>query len=106
MNYELFRQYPRYLKAYGYRINRAFLEPMKFGRNRAVLQDYSVKLKFWNCNDRDSVLWKEIEEYRLMVEEFAISLFAQQEVKTLFPVSVQRLDKKIAQIEIMRKKQL
>jgi hypothetical protein len=30
-----------------------------------------------------------------MYNEFAVSLFAQQEVKTLFPVSEKRLDKMI-----------
>jgi hypothetical protein len=33
-----------------------------------------------------------------MVEEFKISLFAQQEVKTLYPVSQKRLDEKLQEI--------
>jgi hypothetical protein len=35
---------------------------------------------------------------RLMIEEFAISLFAQQEVKAAIPVSVKRLDAEIASV--------
>jgi hypothetical protein len=39
-----------------------------------------------------------------MLQEFAISLFAQQEVKTLFPISEKRLDKKLEEIGQMVKK--
>ncbi len=97
----LFRHYPRYLKAFGFRIERAVLEPMKYGRNRLLLQQYRGKTTLWNCTERETALANEIEDYRAMVEEFAISLFAQQEIRTLFPVSIQRLDKKINTIERM-----
>ena len=45
------------------------------------------------------------EEFRMMTEEFAISLFAQQEVRTRFPVSEKRLDKKLQEIREFEKKQ-
>jgi ATP-dependent helicase HrpA len=41
-----------------------------------------------------------VEEFRWMVEEFKISLFA-QELKTLFPVSRKRLEEKRKEIERM-----
>jgi ATP-dependent helicase HrpA len=94
-----FRQYPRYLKAFGYRIDRAFLEPVKYGRNRALLAGYENKFAVQMEKQLDDGTAREIETYRQMVEEFAISLFAQQEVKTLFAVSVQRLDKKVGEVE-------
>jgi ATP-dependent helicase HrpA len=39
-----------------------------------------------------------IEEYRWMIEEYKVSLFA-QELKTAFPVSRKRLEKKRQEIE-------
>ena len=41
-----------------------------------------------------------LEEFRWMVEEFKISLFA-QELKTLFPVSRKRLEERREEIERM-----
>jgi ATP-dependent helicase HrpA len=41
---------------------------------------------------------KLIEEYRWMIEEYKVSLFA-QELKTAFPVSRKRLEKKRQEIE-------
>ena len=41
-----------------------------------------------------------LEEFRWMIEEFKVSLFA-QELKTLFPVSEKRLEKKLKEIERM-----
>jgi ATP-dependent helicase HrpA len=41
-----------------------------------------------------------VDEYRWMVEEFKISLFA-QELKTQFPISKKRLEVKRAEIERM-----
>ncbi len=90
------------MKAFGIRISRALIEPMKYSRNRLLLKSYSDRVSIWRPKITASVQGQ-IEEYRLMVEEFAISLFAQQEIKTLFPVSIQRLDKKIAEIELLLK---
>ena len=99
-----FRQYPRYMKAFGFRIQRAFQEPLKYGRKKEELAIYTDSLKKWISREKQSDLWFEIEEFREMVEEYGISLFAQQEIKTLFPVSVKRLEKKIAQMELLLKK--
>ena len=41
-----------------------------------------------------------LEDYRWMIEEFKVSLFA-QELKTPFPVSSKRLEKKRKEIERM-----
>jgi ATP-dependent helicase HrpA len=41
-----------------------------------------------------------VEGYRRMVEEYKVSLFA-QELKTLFPVSLKRLDERRREIERM-----
>ena len=42
----------------------------------------------------------EIEAYHWLLEEFKVSLFA-QELKTAIPVSKKRLEKKLAEIERM-----
>ena len=60
---------------------------------------FNAKLKEMESANQDAEVLYEIEEYRKMVEEYAISLFAQQEVKTLFPVSAKRLEKKALQIQ-------
>jgi ATP-dependent helicase HrpA len=39
-----------------------------------------------------------IEEYRWMIEEFKVSVFA-QELKTAFPISQKRLEQKIQELE-------
>jgi ATP-dependent helicase HrpA len=41
-----------------------------------------------------------LEEFFWMIEEYKVSIFA-QELKTAFPVSVKRLEKKLAQIRRM-----
>jgi len=38
-----------------------------------------------------------VEELRWMIEEYKVSVFA-QEIKTAFPISVKRLEKKIQEI--------
>jgi ATP-dependent helicase HrpA len=102
--YERFRNYPRYLKAFDVRIDRAFHEPMKYQRNRALLETYRKQSERWNLLTEESGIKNEIEKYNDMIEEFAISLFAQQEVKTRFPVSEKRLEKMAARIEDWLKK--
>jgi hypothetical protein len=103
MSFITLRQYPRYFKAFGYRIERAFNEPLKYSEKKDLLNLYQKKIdevivKSGNCVNQ------EIESCQLMMQEFAISLFAQQEVKTLFPISEKRLDKKIEEINQAVKK--
>jgi len=43
---------------------------------------------------------KSFEEFFWMVEEFKVSVFA-QELKTPFPVSAKRLEKKLREVERM-----
>lgn len=102
---ERLRNYPRYLKAFGFRIERAFLEPAKYERNRASLETYRQQTFVFTDLSPESPEGRAVEEFRAMTEEFAISLFAQQEVKTRFPVSEKRLDKKLDEIRQREKKQ-
>jgi ATP-dependent helicase HrpA len=44
---------------------------------------------------------EELETFRWMIEEFRVSLFA-QELKTPYPISSKRLRKKLGEIQRMR----
>lgn len=102
--YDRFRLFPRYLKAFSYRIDRAFLNPSKYIERRQQLDEFRKLLSDWNKIKTDHAGRYAIEQFRLMVDEFAISLFAQQEIKTLFPVSKKRLEKKRDEITSIIKK--
>ena len=74
--------------AASYRSKAAALE-----KYRAIIRPYAESLPDLPAGDRQTV-----REFVMLVEEYAISLFAQQEVRTLSPVSEKRLDAKIAQL--------
>jgi ATP-dependent helicase HrpA len=99
---EIFFQYPRYLKAFAAIIEKASFEPFKYRQKRAEvnlyvsiyndLQKKSVKPE--NAHHRKRLS----KDFALMLREFEINQFAQH-IKTLFPVSEQRLDKKVGEIK-------
>jgi len=99
---EIFSQYPRYLKVFAAIIEKASLEPFKYRQKRAevnlyvsVYNDLQKKnAKPENAHRRKRLL----KELALMIKEFEINQFAQH-IKTLFPISEQRLDKKAAEIK-------
>ncbi len=80
---------PRYLKAILYR-----LEKQKF--DAAKMQELQrFWLRFWNeakKNADNELLMPELQQFRWSLEEFRVSLFAQQ-LKTAYPVSAKRLEK-------------
>jgi ATP-dependent helicase HrpA len=90
-------QLPRYLKGLQIRAERAANDPLKDQRKMAqvgpfiqAIQEMASDLSSQSSKGkRDAV-----EDLRWMLEEFKISLFA-QELKTLFPVSVKRLEEKV-----------
>jgi ATP-dependent helicase HrpA len=89
---------PRYLKALQTRIERASLQPDKEQARRLQLAPYLEALGRWRANTH---LTPEaglvLDEYRWMVEEFRVSLFA-QELGTPVPVSPKRLDQLLARL--------
>ena len=76
------RHYPRYLKAMLARI-----EKLPNPRDAQLQAEVSSRWQRYLKNPRP-----ELEDYRWMIEELRVSLFA-QELKTPFPVSGKRLDK-------------
>jgi ATP-dependent helicase HrpA len=95
-------QLPRYLKALLTRLERRELNPAKDQERVRQLQPYVDALRrFEAASSRNEDFLREVEELRWMIEEFKVSLFA-QELGTAFPVSPKRLEQKI---ELVRKAQ-
>ena len=84
---------PRYLKALSTRMERAKLNPVKDKERAQQIAPYLEALKKIRANPAKPAGTRKLqEEYRWMVEEFKVSLFA-QELGTAFPVSPARLDR-------------
>jgi ATP-dependent helicase HrpA len=83
---------PRYLKALQIRAERAALNPVKDQERARQLAPYAQALRELRAGHPDShQTARDLEEFRWMVEEFKVSLFA-QELGTAQPVSPKRLD--------------
>ena len=85
-------QLPRYLKALATRMERAKLNPLKDKERAQQLAPYLAALKKLEANPaKPAEARRLLEEFRWMVEEYKVSLFA-QELGTAAPVSPKRLD--------------
>lgn len=91
---ERLSNYPRYLMAMNKRIEKARLYPSQDEKRDEQVQEYWQRYRtiiqakeLRHCN-RSALV-----EYRWMVEEYRISLFA-QEMKTPYPISPKRLEEK------------
>ena len=90
---------PRHLQALARRIERADHSPLKDSAKAKRLQIPLGRLQQFSHFDNPSLACQVLlEEYRQMVEEFRVSLFA-PELGTSQPVSEQRLEQKWRQIE-------
>jgi ATP-dependent helicase HrpA len=97
--YDRLTHLPRYLKALLIRAERAALNPAKDQERQRQLAPYLDALKKLQAQPpRSPEAQRQLEAFRWMVEEFKVSLFA-QEVGTALPVSPKRLDQ---QLEIVR----
>jgi len=89
---------PRYLKALGTRLDRARLNPVKDRERAQQLAPYLVRLKALLAQPPATPESRQLaEEFRWMVEEYKVSLFA-QELGTAFPVSPKRLDEHLSRL--------
>jgi ATP-dependent helicase HrpA len=96
-------QMPRYLKGMEIRAERGAHDPEKDKKKSTETEVFiqSFHSMMEELSPHASTSKREaVEAYRWMVEEFKISLFA-QELKTQFPISKKRLEKKKAEIERM-----
>ena len=95
---------PRYLRALEIRAERGTYNPDKDREKEALLTPLKAVLKK-NLPDitsgaASSEKRRAFEEFFWMVEEYKVSVFA-QELKTAIPVSAKRLDKKMRELERM-----
>lgn len=93
------RHYPRYLNAISLRINKlaGTAERDKLNREQfaPLWQRYQGKTaENKKMGEADS---KQLQDFRWMLEELRVSLFA-QELKTIHPVSIKRLEKQLESI--------
>jgi ATP-dependent helicase HrpA len=83
---------PRYLKAMAIRADRAALSPAKDQERQKQIQIYVTAWQKWAAEKpTDPAELVRLREFRWLVEELKVSLFA-QELGTKKPVSARRLD--------------
>lgn len=89
---------PRYLKALATRMERAKLNPVKDKERAGQLAPYLTALRQHEANPpKAGDARRRLAEFYWMVEEFKVSLFA-QELGTAVPVSPQRLNQQLQQL--------
>ena len=92
--WEYLQNMPRYLKALRLRIEKQPANPDRDGKNAAsvgaIWQKWQDKVNSLNQANLD--IPQALQDYRWLIEELRVSLFA-QELKTPLPVSIKRLDK-------------
>jgi ATP-dependent helicase HrpA len=94
---------PRYLKAIIIRAQRGITHLEKDeGKSREIkiFEDYLRDFRSSEASYTSEIKKKAIDEFAWMVEEYRVSLFA-QELKTPFPVSRKRLENSVREIERM-----
>jgi len=97
--WEHLQHVPRYLKALRLRIEKHPANPDRDGKNASSVgvlwEKWQNKINALNQAHLD--VSQDLQEYRWLIEELRVSLFA-QELKTPFPVSIKRLEKTWADI--------
>ena len=98
---ELLRQYPRYIKAIEQRLDKIAINTLKDRQYTLELEALEERLSSlpaeyneWTEQQSDAV-----QHYRYMLQEYRVSLFAQQ-LRTALPVSAKRIS---AQWALVRK---
>jgi ATP-dependent helicase HrpA len=87
---EQLKHLPRYLKAVKVRLERLDLDPHKDAQKATQLASFWDA--YWQRRAKEDSPTLKLIEFRWMLEELRVSLFA-PELKTAYPVSVQRLEK-------------
>ena len=87
----------RYCRALQIRIERAYVSPEKDKIKTELLAPHVEKIKKLKPDNPSPTCLELLQEYGSMLEEYKISLFA-QEMKTLYPVSPKRLKEKWQEI--------
>jgi ATP-dependent helicase HrpA len=87
----------RYLKAFLLRIDRATANPPRDRERAKLVQPYVEALEAMRREPAADERSQELEDFRWMVEEFRVSLFA-QDLGTAMPVSAKRLDEALRRL--------
>jgi ATP-dependent helicase HrpA len=91
--YERLQHYPRYFKAAGLRLDKLRADPARDARQLADWQSLAKPFeREWINQVRSGVADPALDEFRWLLEELRVALFA-QELRTPSPVSVKRLQK-------------
>jgi len=86
------KQYPRFLKAIEQRLQKL---PLQIQKDKEVTADIAELHKTYQQKKLSSKCNNSVEEFPWLLQELRVSLFAQT-LKTSVPVSIQRLQKKLA----------
>jgi ATP-dependent helicase HrpA len=98
ISFEQLPQLPRYLKALLTRAERAAMNPVKDQERARQLAPYQEALrKLEAAQLKSDEARQQLQQFRWMVEEFKVSLFA-QELGTAIPISAKRLDQQLEQV--------
>jgi ATP-dependent helicase HrpA len=98
ITYDRLAHLPRYLKGLLIRAERAALNPAKNQERLRQIAPYQAALKKFQAQPQGSPEFhRQVEAFRWMIEEFKISLFA-QELGTAVPISPKRLDQQLESI--------
>ena len=93
-----FQHMPRYLKAITLRLDKLRSDPARDAQRLTDLKP--LEQKFWRLvAERKGIRDDRLNEFRWLLEELRVSLFA-QELRTPQPVSVKRLEKAWAQLQL------
>jgi ATP-dependent helicase HrpA len=87
----------RYLKAFRLRAERASVDPSKDQTRSRLVAPYVEALKCMASKPKSEPAQSALEELRWMVEEYKVSVFA-QEIGTPMPISAKRLDEQLAKV--------
>ena len=101
MTPEVLREIPRYLKGLKIRLERKVQDPGKDSGRQVKVQPFLEQLAdIQHQQGLSPELQEQLLIFASMIEEFKISLFA-QELKTRFPISAKRLKKKWQEIHLL-----
>jgi ATP-dependent helicase HrpA len=101
ISFDRLKELPRYLKALLTRLERAALNPQKDADRAAQLAPYAQVVAGFAAKPSNVPEVRAMqEEFRWLVEEFKVSLFA-QELGTAVPISAKRLDQKLEQLRLL-----
>ena len=97
ISFKQLKHLPRYLKAVQLRLERLDHDPQKDAKKSAQIAP--LWEAYWQRHAEGESTNPKLIEFRWMLEELRVSLFA-PELKTAYPVSVQRLQKKLKNLTI------